>query len=258
VTAASTAAAGAVGQAAAAAGAAKAVGHNWSLLAPEVSVKQLLSEVPDAVQQLMLPHNQTEYSGDPAATPAVAEERAGEGRPHCSIPKSNPSSRRDADELVVLHTFGSARQQLEGLRYVFMLLPAIQHDAILEWLQVHCARTAGRGFSSMTGMSASIHCTQPCVLVHANEAAVPAAVLTQMANAAGWSTTQLKHMQAPSAPSSSKRADSTNCIACIGIELHCCDDAHVTELSASAAALGAACTSSEQAAILFRTLGVDG
>lgn len=96
------------------------------------------------------------------------------------------------------------------------------------------------------------------LLLHTNEAAVPAEVLQQMAAAAGWSQAQLKQLAAGQAAAvkGDKHAKQRTCF--IGVEVSCASVEQQAALSSSAAALSTLSCSSLQAAKLFRNLGTDG
>jgi hypothetical protein len=91
------------------------------------------------------------------------------------------------------------------------------------------------------------------VVLHTNEASIPAAVLQQLATAAGWSKQQVKQLGVTAVVKGKAAAG-----ACVGLEVACSTEEVRQQLCSSAEAVGALCCTSAAAAALFRDLGVDG
>jgi hypothetical protein len=96
------------------------------------------------------------------------------------------------------------------------------------------------------------------LLLHTNEAAVPAEVLQQIAAAACWSQAQLKQLNAGKAAAVKTDKQDKQGACYIGLEVSCGSVEQQAALCSDAAALGALGCSSLQAAKLFRNLGTDG
>jgi hypothetical protein len=95
------------------------------------------------------------------------------------------------------------------------------------------------------------------LLLHTNEAAVPAEVLQQIAAAAGWSHSQLKQLSA-SHTAAAKGVKQDKLHTCyIGVEVSCTSVAQQAAVCSGTASMGALACSSLQAAKLFRNLGTD-
>lgn len=99
------------------------------------------------------------------------------------------------------------------------------------------------------------------VVLHTNEASIPAPVLQQMATAAGWSKQQLRQLGATGPAASlpkGKGSSGSNAAMSVGLEVVCCGEGTKQRLCSSAETVGALCCTGTAAAQLFRDLGVDG
>jgi hypothetical protein len=97
------------------------------------------------------------------------------------------------------------------------------------------------------------------MLCHTNEASIPAAVLQQMAKAAGWTKQQVKQLGVTHTAAGAKgKGGIGSATACVGLEIACGDEGSRQRLESAAVAAGALCSSSTAAACMFRDLGVDG
>jgi hypothetical protein len=200
-----------------------------------------------------------------------------------------------ADCMCVIHT-ARASQQDAGVssasgsndassQQLFVLFAAGQQAAALDWVyrnitlphqQHHQQQQQRQAKQQQQGQeeidSGAVSCSPcvgeqhalacaalPVVLSHTNGASIPAAVLQQMAKAAGWTKQQLKQLGVTHAAAGAKGKSATgSTTACVGLEFVCADEGSRQQLEKAAADAGALCSSSMAAARLFRDLGVDG
>lgn len=178
---------------------------------------------------------------------------------------------------------GRSRSSSSHHHHLFALFPAGQHTAALQWvhdsitkqqqqqgrqgpqedlpavgepclaaadpadIQLSCSTTAG---PTQDPAACGAAAAAAAVLLHTNEASIPAPVLQQMAAAAGWNKQQLRALGA---------SRSEGMMRVVGLEVLCVNEATGQRLRAAAEVGGALCCTDAAAAVqLFRDLGMDG
>jgi hypothetical protein len=124
--------------------------------------------------------------------------------------------------------------------------PPAATDASPDDVNVGCSASDPVGPAAAAAAAAA-------VVLHTNEASIPAAVLQQLATAAGWSKQQVKQLGVTAGVKGKAAAG-----ACVGLEVACSTEEVRQQLCSNAEAVGALCCTSIAAAALFRDLGVDG